>query len=320
MEAMTIADTMAWLEHFGFSKTRLHQTLLYELKGPAGQGWIKMTGTLDRYYLVECDVWFKKDFTYVYRIREHFIELSTVSDSRLCYEQSSGKITEIVKGIAIHINTGEPGVIRIPAGTRLTYTSFVIRENMVARNLPCQGSDTDLICPCNIALINRMPPCHHQARILSDLSHCRMPEHVKSLYCETKALEILCLLSESLYWHRREQPVTTIQDRTAVEKVRRILARRMSDPPATGELARQVGINATKLKQVFKQETGLTIFGYLKTIRLGAAVSMMADADATITSVARDIGYKSPSKFTAAFREQYDVNPGQYLRMVRQRR
>ncbi len=319
MEVTTVEDALASLEHFGFIQSRKDDSLLFELEGKSGSGRIRVTGPLDRHYLIACDVLFERDFVYGYHIQEPFIELSSVSDSRMRYEQEKEGTNRVLKGMSAYINIGDPGVINIPAGTRLTYTSLIIRAATLGRLLPDEGPETDLTLSCNAAVINSLPPCHRQARVLSDLIHCGMQGPVKALYYEIKALEVLCLLSEALTSERERMSRPTVQDRAAVHEARQILAYNISCPPGIAALARQVGINATKLKQAFKQETGHTVFGYLRTIRLGAAVSLMADPGATIASVSQEVGYKSPSKFSAAFRQQYGLNPGQYLRMVRQR-
>lgn len=318
MKITTVEGALKSLEHFGFKKSRKQDTLLYQLEGEPGSGQIQVFGPVERHYLIVCDVRFKKDFAYEYHIQEPYIELSSVSDAQMRYEQENEETTLVLKGISTYINPGVQGVINISAGTCLTYTSFVIRESVV-RRLPSEVAETDLTLPGNLSLINQLSPDHRRARILSDISHYRGQDSVKTLYYEIKALEALCLLSEALTLARQNRPQPTIQDRAAVEKARQILACNISSPPSISALAVRVGINATKLKLLFKQETGHTIFGYLRTIRLGVAVSLMADPGATITSLSQDVGYKSPSKFTAAFRHQYGLNPGQYLRMVRQR-
>lgn len=319
MEILTIADTLTRLERRGFIKTPVTDGLLYTLKGSSGDGQIRFTGDMDQCYLVVCDVTFKKEYMNGFYIPEHYIELSTISDSQLSYEQTDGHTTKVLKGTGCYINLGEPGVMCVPADTRLTYTSFVVREKVISDHRPAGDLETDLLEHRNRVLLNSQPPCHRLTRVLCDLVHCRMQGRIKTLYYQTKAIEVLCLLSEMLFDAQGKQTATTVQDRAAVEKARKLLAHKLSVPPTTNELARQVGVSATKLKQIFKQETGQTIFDYLKSIRLGTALSLMTDSGATITSVANDIGYKSPSKFTAAFRQQYGVNPGKYLRMVRQR-
>lgn len=319
MEVATVEGTLANLEHVGFRKSRKEDSFLFQLEEEAGSGYIQIYGMLDRCYLIICDVTFKRDFVYGYHIEERFLELCSVSDSQVRYEHENEETALVLKGMSFYINLGLPGVINIPAGTRLTYTSFVIRESVADCCLSPEDPDSNLTLSSNAALINQLPPGHRLARILSDVIHYSMEGAVKTLYYEIKAVEVLCLLSEALAKARECRPHSTVQDRAAVKRAIQILSANMSCPPSISTLARQVGTNATKLKQVFKQETGYTIFGYLRNIRLGVAVSLMADPGATITSVSQEVGYKSPSKFTEAFRQQYGLNPGKYLRIVRQR-
>jgi transcriptional regulator GlxA family with amidase domain len=77
-------------------------------------------------------------------------------------------------------------------------------------------------------------------------------------------------------------------------------------------LARQIGISATHLSKLFKEETGKVFRTYLREARLNRATNLLRRSDLSVKQVAAMTGYKSTSGFDRDFRETYGVSPGIY--------
>ena len=77
------------------------------------------------------------------------------------------------------------------------------------------------------------------------------------------------------------------------------------------ELARIAGMGRRTFTRLFRAETGIGLAVWRQQIRLMEALSMLA-AGKPITSVAYDVGYDSPSAFTAMFHRSFGVPPSQY--------
>lgn len=73
------------------------------------------------------------------------------------------------------------------------------------------------------------------------------------------------------------------------------------------------GTSPRTLARGFVRETGLTFGGWRQRRRLLAALERLAGGTA-VTTVALDLGYDSPSAFTAMFRKTLGVAPSRYLR------
>ena len=78
------------------------------------------------------------------------------------------------------------------------------------------------------------------------------------------------------------------------------------------ELSRQYLINTTTLKNGFKAIYGTSIAAHAKMHRMEFAARQLLETPASITTIARSVGYDSQSKFTAAFKEIYHVTPREY--------
>jgi AraC-like DNA-binding protein len=92
------------------------------------------------------------------------------------------------------------------------------------------------------------------------------------------------------------------------------LVRNLENPPSLFGLARQVGLNDTKLKRGFRQVFGTTAFGCLHAHRMEQGRQLLAKGKMNVTEVAYKIGYSSRTYFSRAFTKHFGLNPIVYLR------
>jgi AraC-like DNA-binding protein/quercetin dioxygenase-like cupin family protein len=88
-----------------------------------------------------------------------------------------------------------------------------------------------------------------------------------------------------------------------------------AEPGATDTLSdwgRRVGASPRTLARLFVRQTGLTFAAWRQQARLLAATAMLA-AGEPITRIALDLGYESPSAFTAMFKRALGAPPSHYL-------
>lgn len=137
-------------------------------------------------------------------------------------------------------------------------------------------------------------------------------EKTRTLFYESRALELLaiqieCLFGKTLFsspFHLSES------DLERIYAARQRLLEDLQNPPTIAALARLCGINEFKLKKGFKQTFRTTIFAYLKKYRMEKAMQMFRDHNTSVTEVASMVGYTNISHFSAAFRKQFNINPG----------
>lgn len=85
-----------------------------------------------------------------------------------------------------------------------------------------------------------------------------------------------------------------------------------ADPAALETWGRRVGAAARTLARLFVAETGMTFGRWRNQLRLRAALPLLAQGVPVVT-VARRVGYLSPSAFVAVFRKATGVTPGAYF-------
>ena len=78
-------------------------------------------------------------------------------------------------------------------------------------------------------------------------------------------------------------------------------------------LARLAGLNEFKLKRLFKEVFGTTVFGYVRQRRMErAAVDLHAGKP--VAQAAAAVGYECPRCFADAFRRYYGMLPSEMTR------
>jgi len=88
----------------------------------------------------------------------------------------------------------------------------------------------------------------------------------------------------------------------------------LSDPADQRDLndwASLAGMGRRTFTRLFKEETGMGLAVWRQQVRLMEALSLLASGMA-VTTVAFDVGYESPSAFTAMFHRAFGVPPSQY--------
>jgi len=79
-------------------------------------------------------------------------------------------------------------------------------------------------------------------------------------------------------------------------------------PLTIAEIARRVGLNECYLKRYFKAQTGETVAGRLRRLRLGHALALI-ESGSTVQAAMHFCGYRHAGRFNEAFRRHYGFLP-----------
>jgi len=84
-----------------------------------------------------------------------------------------------------------------------------------------------------------------------------------------------------------------------------------ADDATLDEMARKAFMSRRTFTRLFKQDTGMSYAVWRQQMRLMEALSLMASGR-SISMTAYDVGYNSPSAFSAAFHRTFGLSPSQY--------
>jgi len=165
--------------------------------------------------------------------------------------------------------------------------------------------------------ISDQPP--EVSSALNQILTCPYKGLTRRLFLESKTLELIAYQMNGLKGGERRMPGKPRLRSRDIEKVyhaKDILNSKMENPPGLFALAKEVGLTHTRLNQGFHEVFKTTVFGYLRSIRMKTACSLLEAGEMNVTEAAFTVGYSSLSHFTRAFNQYKGVNPGVYLKRI----
>ena len=108
-------------------------------------------------------------------------------------------------------------------------------------------------------------------------------------------------------------------DAVIVSAVKRLVADNLASLPGLAEIARSVGTYREKLSQVFREQTGMTVFGYVREERIRRGEELLKDTDIDVQDIALLIGFNNAGNFATAFRERMGVTPSAYRQGIQKK-
>lgn len=110
-------------------------------------------------------------------------------------------------------------------------------------------------------------------------------------------------------------PSKTLVWKLAPWRVRRVMDyvdEHLADPMRIAELAQLVGVSAGHFHRAFRATVGKTPLEFINARRVQRAMQLLQRDDVPMATVARRVGFVSPSHFSRTFREITGVNPSRY--------
>jgi AraC family transcriptional regulator len=91
---------------------------------------------------------------------------------------------------------------------------------------------------------------------------------------------------------------------------------RLDQDIGLNELAALVNLSRFHFCTAFRLATGHTPHEWLTRLRMERARELLSEAEVRITEIALEVGYKTPSAFTASFRKVVGVTPSEFRRRL----
>lgn len=107
-----------------------------------------------------------------------------------------------------------------------------------------------------------------------------------------------------------QQPVNP--DAVIVSAAKRLIADNLAALPSLSEIARSVGTYREKLSQLFREQTGMTVFAFIREERIRRGVQLLRETEIDVQDIALLIGFNNAGNFSTAFRERMGITPSAY--------
>jgi len=97
-----------------------------------------------------------------------------------------------------------------------------------------------------------------------------------------------------------------------IRRVTNVLDQQYRDPPSLEQLADDVGLSASRLAHLFREEVGRSIQSYILERRLIMAAMLIVQTHERISQIAYSVGFGDVSNFNHSFKRRFAMSPRQY--------
>ncbi|GAB1416370.1 substrate-binding domain-containing protein [Paludibacter sp.] len=129
--------------------------------------------------------------------------------------------------------------------------------------------------------------------------------------------KVKAYFQQNLTFGERKESVTK-HDKTFIEKFRKIVEENIIETELNvDEIGQKLGLSRVQLYRKIKSLTNYAPNELIRIIRLKAAEQFMLHTDKTISEIAYDTGFSSPSYFTKCFKEYFNDSPTEYMKRIK---
>lgn len=149
--------------------------------------------------------------------------------------------------------------------------------------------------------------------LLKHIAAVNMNDSLSHFYMQIKVQELLYLLFHQLA--SRENTTHQSINSADAERLLHIRNELLSDlsvPPVLSELAQIAAMSETKLKQLFKQTFGDTIYNYYQQARMQEAAFLLKQGKRSVAEVGYELGFSNLSHFSRLFEKHYGLSPKRF--------
>lgn len=104
---------------------------------------------------------------------------------------------------------------------------------------------------------------------------------------------------------------------TVTEKILSYVEEHLENELSLEKIAEALHYSKFYIARAFKENTGITLYQYIRGRRLSEAAGKLAESEQPVTEIAFEAGYASQQAFIQAFRLEYECTPQEYRRIGR---
>jgi len=159
-------------------------------------------------------------------------------------------------------------------------------------------------------VINVLMPVEMESA-LKDLSKITLGSPFYVLRSQAKVLDLIYLLFAEITGRANEIGVVVNKaDADKLYEVRSMILKDLSVVPKLIDLSRQVGMSPTKMKALFRQVFGDSIYNYFQHARMNEAARLLTDL--SVSETGYRLGFTNMSHFSRLFERYFKVKPKKF--------
>lgn len=206
--------------------------------------------------------------------------------------------------------------IRFPANTDIYFLVVGIRKDALKELLGISNPNSVVQTILNAApgfLFYESMTVEIQ-KLVKQVTDAREDNDLGNFYHRVKVQELLYLVFEKL--QKREAVHHNTVHKDDAEKLALIRTAILADlavPPGLPELAKMAGFGETKMKELFKQVFGDTIYNYYQQARMEEAAFLLKHGGLSVSETGYHLGFANLSHFGRLFEKYHGMKPKKYM-------
>ena len=150
-------------------------------------------------------------------------------------------------------------------------------------------------------------------KIVNEIVSEKIDETFELFFMRVKAEELICRLLMELEKREEKQLYDlNAHDIQIIYKVKEQMLEHLETPPVIKELAALANMSPTKLKRLFRQIFGNSIFNYYQEFRMKKAAHLLKVEKLTVSEVGYRMGFTNMSHFSKVFNAHTGMKPKQF--------
>lgn len=293
-----------------------------EVPSAVGEGYVRKVGfgsdfklTIHHYTLKE-DLIIKRNPSPETSSVRTFFFYNTNQDLEVKYENEEHIPFSKKNDASILLSTNDLKTeIRFPAGSNIQYVVVAVAADRLRSILSIDNPNNTIkmITGENASFLFFESLDSEMQLLLKNIVLVDMNNSMNNFYVQIKVQELMYLLFSKL--SLREN--TTFKSINSNDAERLLLIRNeilsdLSTPPVIAQLATIASMSETKLKQLFKQTFGDTIYNYYQRARMEEAAFLLKQAKHSVSQVGYELGFSNLSHFSRLFKKQYGTTPKKF--------
>ena len=288
-----------------------------------GQGYIRKVAFSDDFRLLIHRYKLKEDFTIIRNqsvVSSDLISIFFYNNEQpldLVYNKESPVKFSRKNESAIQVTTNQlNSTIRFPAHAEIYYMVVGITSGKLSSllNTKKRNHTIQAITSGNGSVLYFESMNVETEQLLRQISAINMNDALSSFAVQIKVEEMLYLLFDRLL--KRENKSQRSVNNTDAEKLmalRSLILSDLSIPPVLSKLASLTGMSETKMKQLFKQTFGDSIYSFYQKLRMEEAAFLLKQGAYSVSEVGYELGFTNLSHFSRLFEKQYGVTPKRFV-------
>ncbi len=287
-----------------------------------GKGYIKRVEFGDGFKLLIHHYNLTKDFTIKRNaavVRNDLVSIFFYNNEQpidLVYDENKPVKFSQHNDLAIQITSSDMNsIIKFPAKSESHYCVVGLPAAKLAALLNIEKPNTFIreILSGNSSFVYFESMSQEMKNNLKQLAQININTSLSNFYYRIKVQQLLYDLFSEL--QKRNNATHQQVNNADVEKLlvlRNIILEDVSQPPVLATLAKSIGMSETKMKQLFKQTFGDTIYNYYQKARMEEAAFLLKQAGHSVSDVGYELGFSNLSHFSRLFEKHFGLTPKKY--------